>query len=200
MIHLVDHPVREITMNMWACMRERGKLVPGSHREGHNVFTTTGKNWLSKLTAWQTIAGADVPYTNRRVRWMSVGTGSQLEVANVVALANAAVADSVGNYLTAISAPQTFPLSTSVLFSKEFAVNEITVSGAPVSITEAGLFVDVADADNDGGTEDSAVDPGTTETTLDPAVANNPPVAYKAFEPLTKTVDFTLEIHWELRY
>ena len=194
--------VIEIHSNMWALMRERGKIVPGSHREGHNVFTTTGRNLLSTLVAWQTIGGNDTPYTNRRVRFMGVGIGSQLEVANVVSLANAAVADSKGNYILPISSPQTFPLSTSVLFVKEFGVNEITIAGAPVAVTEAGLFADVNDADSGGfwkGDEDSAFG-GGVETTLNPASATNPPVAYKAFEPLSKTVDFTLEIRWEFRF
>lgn len=184
--------------NLWACMRERGKLVPGSRREGHNVFTNNGKNWLSKLVAWNTIAGADEAYTHRRVRWMGVGTGSQLEVANVVSLAQAIVADSLGNYLLPISYPQTFPTSTSVQFIREFGVNEITLTGAPVIVTEVGLFVDVNDADNQG-TEDVAVGGGVF-TTLDPEVPTNAPVAYKSFEALTKTVDFSLEFRWEFRF
>lgn len=193
----VDHI--EVRANLWACMRERGKLVPGSLREAHNVFTTTGRNLLSKLMAWQTIAATDVPYTNRRPRWIGAGVGSQLEVSNVVSLAQAVEADTLGNFLMPITSPQTFPSSTSTLFIKEFATNEITLTGTPVPVTEFGLFADVISASTEGGTEDAEVGGGVT-TTLDPAVATNPPIAYKAIETLTKTVDFTLEVRWEFRY
>ena len=50
-----------VEANMWLCMRERGKLVPGSIRDGHNAFTVTGKNWLSKLVAWSTVGPTDIP-------------------------------------------------------------------------------------------------------------------------------------------
>jgi hypothetical protein len=93
----------------------------------------------------------------------------------------------------------TFPTSTSVQFIREFGLSEITVAGLPVTVTEAGLFADVNPA-TAGGTEDVAVDPGTIDTTLDPSVSTNPPIAYKAFEGLTKTVDFTLEVRWEFRF
>lgn len=192
------HEDIRVQANMWACMRERGKTVPGSIREAHNVFTITGRNLLSKLMAWETIAGVDVPYTNRRPRWIGVGIGNQLEVSNVVSLANSVVVDSLGNYMVPITSPQTFPLSTSTLFTKEFATNEITLTGAPVSVSELGLFADVASAATEGGIEDTEYDVG--QGTLNPAVATNPPIAYKSFEPLTKTVDFTFEVRWEFRY
>lgn len=193
----VDHI--EIRTNLWACMRERGKLIPGSVRDGHNIFTTTGRNLLSKLMAWQTIAATDVAYTNRRPRWIGVGTGNQLEVSNVVSLANAVVADSLGNYIMPIVSPQTFPTSTSTLFTKEFATNEITLTGTPVAVTEFGLFADVNSASTEGGSEDVEVGGGVA-TTLNPQVATNPPIAYKSIEALTKTTDFTLEVRWEFRY
>ena len=96
-----------------------------------------------------------------------------------------------------------FPTSTSVRFIREFALNEITVSNTPVQVSEAGMFADVNPAKpgypNDGF-EDVAYDPGVVDSILSPYVGTNPPVAYKAFEGLTKTVDFTLEIRWEFRF
>lgn len=184
--------------NMFALMRERGKIVPGSRREGHNVFTVTGRNLLSKLISWQTIGATDIPYTQRRVRWIGMGTGSQLEVSTVSQLVQPVIV-SGSNYLVALSSPQTFPNSTSVEFSYEFSTSEISSGGASVAITEAGLFADIAPASTSDGTEDSAAG-GATDTTLNPATAGNPPVAYKAFEALTKTPDFTLEIRWIFRF
>ena len=182
--------------NLWMCLRERGKIVPGSLREGHNVFTITGRNWLSKLCGWQTIASTDVPYTQRRVRWIGVGTGSLLEVTTVSALNIPALASST-NYLAALQAAE-FPSSTSVRFIKEFGTNEITATGVPVILTEAGLYADVNPAAG-APTEDLPVG-GGHNTTLSPAIGTNPPVAYKSFEALTKTVDFTLEVRWDFRF
>jgi hypothetical protein len=61
------------------------------------------------------------------------------------------------------------------------------------------MFADVLPA-SAGGVDDVAVDPGNVDTVLDPSVGTNPPIAYKVFEPLTKTVDFTLEIRWDIRF
>jgi len=185
-----------INSNILLCMRERGKLVPGSRREGHNVFTVTGRNLLSKLIAWQTIAGTDIPFTHRRIRWAGVGTGTQLEVTTVAAL-NAPTLSDGANYLATIGAVS-FPDPTTVRFSKVFGPTEITFGAAPVAVTEAGLFADV-DPWSMGGTEDTQAS-GGFNTTLRPDVLNNPPVAYKTFEALNKTSDFSLEIQWDFRF
>lgn len=187
-----------VESNICLCMRERGKLVPNSLREGHNVFTNTGRNLLSKLISWSAIGAADEAFTQRRVRWIGVGDGSQLETTNVSQLNQALIATG-SDYLVPVQDPATFPDSTSVQFAYEFATDEITVGGAPVIISEVGMFADINPAATAGGTEDSEVGSGIT-TTLNPAVATNPPVAYKAFEGFTKTVDFTLEVRWTFRF
>lgn len=185
-----------IESNFSALLRRGGKIVPGSRREGHNVFTVTGRNLLSKLLAWQTIGATDIPFTRRRLRWIGVGTGSQLEVTTVAALAQPQLTNST-DYLVALSPPE-FPTPTSVVFIREFGTGEISPSG-PVVVSEAGLFADVNPAAG-APEEDEPVDPGVYNTTLDPTFASNAPAAYKAFEGLTKTPDFTLEIRWELRF
>jgi len=187
--------------NFYAHLREGGKIVPGSRREGHNIFTTNGRNWLAKLVSWYATASTDVPFTNRRVRWLGMGRGSQIEATTVASLAIPVLATTT-QYMVPIQAVE-FPTATSVRFIKEFLLNEITLSATPVVITEAGLFADVNPANaglpNDGS-EDAAQDPGNVDTTLNPSVGTNPPVAYKAFEPLTKTIDFTLEVRWDFRF
>jgi len=172
--------------------------VPGSHREGHNILTTVGKNWLSKLLAWKTVASTDIPYTNRRVRWMALGSGTQLEVSTVTKLVQPQLATAT-DYLRPIQIVEF--TTTSVLFTKEFGTSEITGTGAPVGVTEAGLFADVSPA-TAGGFEDVSYDPigNPASTVLNPAIGTNPPIAYKAFEVLTKTSDFSLEVRWELRF
>jgi hypothetical protein len=49
-----------------------------------------------------------------------------------------------------------------------------------------------------GGTEDVAA--SGVNTTLDPKLGTNSPIAYKVFDVLTKTQDFTLEIRWDFRF
>jgi len=185
-----------VEANVYALMRRGGKIIPGSQREGHNVFTITGRNLLSKLLAWQTISATDIPFTHRRTRWMGIGIGSQLEVTTVSALAQPVLATPT-DFLVPLQSAE-FPTSTSVRFIKEFGTNEITTTGPPVTVTEAGLFGDVSPA-NAGGTEDVG-HTAATDPTLDPTVGNNAPIAYKSFEGLTKTIDFTLEIRWEFRF
>jgi hypothetical protein len=132
----------------------------------------------------------------RRTRWAGVGIGTQLEVTTVSALAQPALANST-DYIVALQSVD-FPDSTSVRFIKEFGTSEITITSTPVAITEAGLFADVSPG-NMGGTEDSG-HTLATDPTLDPTVGTNPPIAYKTFEVLTKTIDFTLELRWEFRF
>jgi len=190
----------DLVSNVRVHMRERGKIVPGSHREGHNVFTLTGKNWLTRLVAWHTISAPpadDFPYTHRRVRWVAVGSGGQLEVSTVSALVTP-VPYATGQYLAPLDSVS-FPTSTSVRFQKEFAANEITISGVPVNVSEFGLFADTNPASTTTANDDSPFGLGE-DTILDPTVLNNPPIAYKAIEALPKTVDFTLVTEWEFRF
>lgn len=186
--------------NFELLMRHRGKLVPSSRREGHNIFTTIGRNWLSKLHSWQTIGATDTPYTNKRVRWIGMGIGAQLESPTVSGLAQSVLATAT-NFLVPIQSVE-FPTSTSARFIKEFLLNELTVTSTPVILTESGLFADVSPAQAGAlsdGTEDVPNNPGVVDTVLNPASGSNPPIAYKAFEPVTKTVDFTLEVRWDFR-
>ncbi len=199
-MRLIDD-IRDIGLesNLHMVLRERGKLI--ERRLYHNVFTITGRNLLSKLVAWSTIAAQDIPFTQRRARWMGVGIGTQLEVTTVTALNQPTLATPT-NHLVPLQSVS-FPTSTSVEFIREFATNEITITGSPVAVTEAAMFADVNPADSalfNEGTEDAPVSSPTIRTTLDPTSASNPPIAYKAFEALTKTVDFTLEIRWEFRF
>jgi len=189
-----------IHANVSLLLRERGKLV--TTREGHNVFTFTGRNLLSKLLAWETVAGVDIPYTNRRVRWMGVGIGTQLEVTTVEGL-NSPWKATDSDYLVGIQ-ETTFPTSTSVRFTTEFGTTLISRPD-PVAVTEAGLFADVSPAKLTGtgirnGTEDRGYGGDDSHTVLSPVSGISAPIAYKAFEPLTKTVDFTLTIRWDFRF
>lgn len=188
----------EISCNFKLELRERGKLK--QTRDGHNVFTDTGRDWLSKLSAWSTIGSPDVPYTNRRVRWIGLGTGVQAETAAVSALQTPAQI-TTGIYLGAIQATNILT-ATSVEFVRDFSTSEISIPLLGlnvVPITEAGIFVDVQPASTSDGVDDSAAG-GVTDTTLDTSLQTNAPVAYKTFEAVNKTVDFSLVIRWTFNF
>lgn len=178
------------------------KEVPGSRREAHNVFTTTGRDWLAHLVIWNGIGtgpgGADEAATQRRLRWIGVGSGTQLEVEGVTSLDTPVAVDEAGNYLAALQTHD-FPAVKQVRVYKEFKETEISTPLNPVvPVTEAGLFVDVIPVSSIGGDEDSAV--GLEDSTLNRTIAANAPVAYKTFDVINKTQDFSLEIRWELRF
>jgi len=188
----------EIESNFHAVCRDRGKKVPGTEREGHNVFTTTGRDWIAHLLAWATIGTPDTSFTNRRVRWMGVGSGSQLEVEGVTSL-DIPVLATATDYLIPIETVE-FPSPGRItqIFS-EFRQDQLTFPPyTVVSVSEAGMYVDVFHVSTQGGIEDSPVS-AFYDTTLNPTIGSNPPIAYHAFEVINKTADFILEIRWELR-
>lgn len=172
--------------------------VPGSRREAHNVFTTTGRDWLAHLVVWSTIGSPDIPVTQRRLRWLGVGSGTQAEVESITSLVEPLLVDEAGAYLAALQS-HSFPATKQVRVSKEFSTTELSTTLDPVvEVREAGLFVDVYPVSTQGGVDDSAV--GAEDTTLNRLLALNAPVAYKSFEVITKTQDFNLEITWEFRF
>lgn len=189
-------------VNFFCCLRDRnGKVVPGSKRILHNVFTDVGRDWIAHLVAWSSLGDPDIAVTQRRVRWVAVGTGlTQEELGSITSIEVPTPIDEAANYLSPVN-DATFPPGDvpTTRFWKEFGTEEITLVDNPiVPITEAALFVDVHRADEIGGAEDSPVS-GLT-TTLNPKVMNNAPVAYARFEKVTKTRDFSFEILWDFRF
>jgi len=174
-------------------MRERGKIVPGTHRSGKNIFTNTGREYLALLMSLQPGIPYPTPLRTDSVRYLGVGTGSYVENENVLSLA-APVAYAGGEFLAPLDIPPTFPLlpiRRVVRFKRTFAENEITVSlGQVVSISELGLYTDGDTASNSA--------PRTRVTTLASA-SSQMPIAYKSIEPVAKNDQLELEISWELR-
>jgi len=166
----------EINFRMVA--RERGKIVPGSIREGHNVATVTGREYYAQIGTYSDYV-AKTPVRTDRIFYMGVGDGAQPEVASVDQLASAVEWD-IGKYLKPISSAE-FPNdpATSVVYLCEFLETDISIgAGGTQEIREAGLFTEISD--------DAATD--------------NAPLAYKNFEPLVKTTQFRLEVRWEIRF
>jgi hypothetical protein len=162
---------------------QNGLTVPGSVREGHNVFVDVGRSILRDLIVWDTIGPPDTARTDRRIRWAGVGTGTQNEDRNVITLVTPLQVTAGGDYLKAIDSSLTrHPTITILQHTLVFATTELSHSG-DVVITEAGLYADS--------------NPGLT---LNPALSTNELMFYKTFEGLVKTPAFSLEIVWEQKF
>ncbi len=179
-----------------ALCRERGKIVPGSFREGHNVWTNTGREFLAMLMTYQ-LSGPPNGYRNDRVAYIGVGKGLQSEDASVAGLKDP-LPYAPDTFLAHLDhSGSTFPLSptrTTVRYVRVFGENEITLPGSDsVLISELGLFTD--------GDQNSfdPVSPGRARGLS--VAAYQSPVAYKNLpEPIEKTSGLEFQIEWEVRF
>jgi hypothetical protein len=176
-------------------LRERGKIVPGSRRSGHNVWTDTGREFLALLMSYKSTTSTT--YRNDRIAYIGVGTGAQTEDSDVVGLISPIAYNGSGDFLAPIDhSLTTFPTlpirRTSVRYTRAYAEDELsTISTPTVLINEFGLFTD-------GHQNTFAVD--GRDKSLANATAQSP-VAYKAMlEPVQKTSGIELEIDWEIRF
>jgi hypothetical protein len=175
--------------------RERGKIVPGTRREGKNIVTLAGREFYARVSSYSSYS----PLTRARndaVSYIGFGVGTTPEVTTVTRLVSP-IAYSGGSFLAQLAIP-TYPFQTVGSFgtvaqyTREFAETELSVSGT-VDLTEAGLFTDGSP------TSVPAFSPGTRDTTLANALAQVPN-AYRTFEPLNKTQKFVLQIAWQMRF
>ena len=171
-------------------MRERGKIVPGTRREGKNVWTNSGREHLPLLMSYQAVG---TPFRNDRMAYIGVGTGAYVEDAGVIRLANP-IEYIPGTFLAPLDIPPTFPLTptrTTVRYHRIFAESEITTVPGQVNISEMGMFTD--------GNPASSYSPGSRDVTIANA-ASQAPNSYKSFEPVGKTSSLELEVSWEIRF
>lgn len=169
---------------------EPGTMRVLEERRDNNVFTDIGRNYLASLVsyaAFLSAPGSDEPAGSKRrydgIRYISLGIGTQLETNTVSRLHTPVPFNANGDYLAQVVAPNELPGSgVSAVFTRVFGLNEISLSG-PVIVSEAGLFAS-----------------GPAIAPLAPSNGNAPPVAYKVFEPLTKTTNVLLSVRWEIRF
>lgn len=163
------------------------------HVEGCNIWTLTGREYLSEIIALK-VSSPREGFREDRVAYIGMGVGSTLEIAEVSRLVDPIVYDGGSNFLAPLQTPATHPATassttkTSVQFIRQFSSNELN-SVNP--ITEAGLFTD--------GDPSNNFIVGSAPVTLSGA-GTRAPVAYKTFEPISKTSDFTMRIVWEVRF
>lgn len=191
----------QIEYNFEAYLVIKGRVVPGSVRRGHNVFTRPGRLWLSRLITWSGIRDVvseptldDVPFTSDRVRWFGVGTGAWVETPDIDSLRSPALINGT-DYLKLASVAPAYPdasrrVRTSVLFSTTFTTAELP--GNP-EISEAGMFVDA---------NDTAGVYGVTSTAMPVTTSDASPAFYKVLDPPLQKMTGThnLVVTWELRF
>jgi|SaaInlV_200m_DNA_6_1039755.scaffolds.fasta_scaffold02077_3 hypothetical protein len=172
--------------------REGGKRR--QYVEGKNIWTLTGREYLSELIALRVVTPRDT-FRNDRIAFIGMGGGSQAEVANISSLVDP-LPYAPAEFLARVKTPATFPASasssarTAVRFVREYGQTELSL-GATAILTEAGLFTD-GDPDSDWDT--------SSPITGFSASSDRAPMAYKTFEPVSKTSAFTLRVIWEVRF
>lgn len=172
-------------------VREGGKLR--GRTEGFNVWTLTGREYLSELIALNAVSPRTT-VRDDRIAYLGLGAGSQAEEAGVSSLVTP-IPYTPGEFLAPVASPATFPASsasatkTAVRFIREFGRQEISL-GYDVVLSEAGLFTDGNPAD------DWALNAPTSMA----GASDRAPMAYKTFEPITKTTQYTLRVIWEVRF
>lgn len=181
-----------VEMKNWVTMvlRERGKLVPGGRREGFNVWTNTGREYLAQLMSLR--VAPSTAFRSDLVTYIGVGTGTNIEEPGVTQLAIPKAFD-IGLFLAPLDTP-TFPRSpllTTVRFHRTYAENEVTIDTTEEMVSEVGLFTN--------GSPTSSYAPNTRDLTIENA-SLQAPVAYKAVEPLGKRNSMQLEVYWEIRF
>lgn len=179
--------------------RERGKIVRGTQRSGHNIWTNTGREYVAMLMA---IAG-NTPdlsyYRSDRMAYIGVGTGSQMETPSVTGLVEP-IEYVAGQYLASLDLPDfpLYPTRTTVRFHRIFLENQITLNvGSRVNISEMGLFTNGDPTSNPPFQSPVDAVPGRSTSIGDAALQS--PMAYKTFEPIGKTDAMQLEVSWEIR-
>lgn len=189
----LEKPVVQVKGWVKTLMRERGKIVPGSLREGHNIWTNTGREYLAMLMSLET--APTTSFRNDRIAYIGVGIGSQIEDASVTSLVQP-VEYATNFFLSSLDIPPTFPLlptRTTVRYHRLFGESEITIGAGDVAISEIGLF-----SNGDPGAS-PIYNPGTRNRTI-AAASQQAPMAYKTFDPVTKKDSLQLEVSWEIRF
>lgn len=179
---------------------DRGNTVPGTFRDGDNVCTNTGREWLARLMSYASY-NPDTAQRSDRIKYFGLGTGTGPEVPGVTKVITPIPWNpNYDQFLATVNAPATYPLtsssssSTAVRYTRVYEKTDISVNGhgfPKPEITEFAMFTD--------GSPFSSYAPGTRLTNMDYA-ADQPPMFYKCFEALKKTQRFALEATWEVRF
>ena len=159
--------------NVHICLKDReGRVVPGSVREGHNIFTRMGRTWLRDLIVWDSINDTppDVPLENERLQYIQFGSGGWPETKDVVGMQILR-----GTYdLSPSTSPYAyFPNATTCRIYHLLSTSSLN----GFVLSEMGLMT--SSARYGGGYQC---------------------LFYRTFEPILKTSAFALETYWDLTF
>ncbi|MGA1353844.1 MAG: hypothetical protein ACO32I_03540 [Candidatus Limnocylindrus sp.] len=159
-------------------------------REGHNVWTNTGREYSALLKSYRP-NGTD-PFRNDRIAYVGLGGGTQPEDVTVLSLVTPLAFADDTTWLKRIDHTRTlFPEAGSrltVRYTARFTASDF--SGAEAFISECGLFTDGHPVTFQAG----------GRPTLLAEASRQSPLAYHTFSPIPKTPDIEIELIWELRH
>jgi hypothetical protein len=179
-----ERSVVEVRGWVQTCLRERGKIVPYSRRERHNVWTVTGREYMAQISSPSFAR-------NDRIAYVGVGTGMQAAETSVIRLAQP-VPYVTGVFLAPLGEP-TYPLKNTARYHRVFTSSELTFGGTTtMAVSEFGLFTN--------GCQENNFSLSPPRDTSIAGAGNQSPFAYASDEPFPKTDRTELEITWELYF
>jgi hypothetical protein len=109
------------------------------------VLTNRGREWLAYLMPWETLddpPATDVPFHERRLRWLGLGKGTQAEIRDVYALKDSLVITATAGYLEELDVTRN--LFRNLSFCRvgvDLSEAQVSFGGQdPALITEAALY------------------------------------------------------------
>jgi hypothetical protein len=200
----------EVKQNIKLLMRERGKIV--ARREGHNIWTNVGSEFLAELVALASYTPSDTPFRDDRIKYMGLGIGGSAQKA----------LDTANNppisppYTGTNSQGDSDPAVTTLERPVRVTGSEVAYPGqsgdawlgligtadpntVPTQVTFRRTFTSIEI--NYGSLVSVPLSEiGLFTSIADPENYQNLVVAYHTFDTLMKTSAFSLEVIWTIRF
>ena len=209
----------EVKHNLKITARERGKIV--ARRETHNIFLDVGREWLSRLIAYQSYS-PDVAQRDDRVRYMGFGIGGSRQVAPAVADASP-----IGGSGDPYEANSAVGIGSNIQTDVDSTVSRLErpvrtfggVSGYPGAGGDLWIAEIQAPVEHNSGTSTTFRRVFTQEeisysiflsvplseamlytSAATPSFYLNTGIAYDTFDTLSKTAALSLEVEWTFNF
>ena len=162
-----------------------------AERIGHNVWTTTGREYSCML---KTFGPNGTPLRNDRIAYVGLGSGNQPESVSVARLVTP-LAWATGRFLKPLAHElTTFPsvvgARTAVRYVVRYGFDDVSLNDSTAHISECGLFTNGEQRTFQADGRDVRIQVAEQQS----------PVAYHTFDPIPKSPNTELEIIWELRH
>lgn len=209
----------EVKTNLIIVARERGKIVQRS--ETHNIFLDLGREWLSRLIAYNTYS-PDTYQRNDRVRYIGFGIGGVRQVAPILADASP-IGGSGDPYEASSAAGIGSNIQTDVDRTVTTIERPVRVTGGTSGYPGTGgdIWIGQIQAPVEHATGTSATfrrvftqqeisyTPFTSvplseamlfTSSADPGFYLNTGIAYDCFDTISKTSAISLEVEWTFNF